>query len=424
MSQAVTAASPLLSGYEKQTPIIISLSDREQADHYASAIRATGFLNVSIAKQAIDEIKFPTHRPYPLLICELEKDTQDDALDQLAIRGRLWPTVSTIGITSHTDPQWTLDCIRAGAVDCHYPQNAVARLVELTLQTVRNHSTGKSEIAKIDQRILNGQVAEKRRRLREAVKTGDIDVVFQPIIDNQSGQPSRMEALSRWNDPVFGTISPDEFIGLAEEDRLIHPLCENTLRKGLLALKTLRENGYHLKCSINVSRGQFDEPHLVQRLLAIVTELEESPSSVTIEITETTGYPNPQLATKLIQEFADAGFELALDDFGTGQSTFQQLSTNLFQELKLDRSLVNSIDTPAGDAVVASIASLAKELELVIVAEGIEDQATLDRIKQLKVEFSQGYLFARPMPLEKLLKFLDQNSQSPLLQGDKKGGLS
>jgi cyclic di-GMP phosphodiesterase Gmr len=160
---------------------------------------------------------------------------------------------------------------------------------------------------------------------------------------------------------------------------------------------------------VNVSRCQFDNPKLVQDYLAIVRSHGERPSQIVIEVTETAEFENQLLALSLMADFVDAGFQLAVDDFGTGESSFLQMSHVRFSELKIDRSLVSCIFEPSGLSIMRSVIAMAKELNMHLVAEGVEDKQTAELLESLEIDFCQGYYFAKPMPFQGLAGFLDLN---------------
>lgn len=248
------------------------------------------------------------------------------------------------------------------------------------------------------------------QRLANAIASESIDVQFQPIISCADATCSRVEALARWNDTILGPVPPTRFIAVAETLGLIDDLDRLILRKSIAALSRVRARGHLLNYSINLSRRQFSNPNLVEDYVRIVQDAGEEPSHITLEITETAKFESETLAMSLMREFIDAGFNLAVDDFGSGESPFVQMSQIGYHELKIDRALVSCIATPAGHSILRSIIGMAQELNMCLVAEGVEDQRTADLLRALKADYCQGYHFARPMPLQELIDFLDNNN--------------
>ncbi|MCI1709952.1 MAG: bifunctional diguanylate cyclase/phosphodiesterase [Chiayiivirga sp.] len=235
--------------------------------------------------------------------------------------------------------------------------------------------------------------------LRAALEQGQLQLYLQPIADPRDARVAGAEALARWNSPELGTISPDVFIPLAERTGLINELtrwCINaTLRHA--AETHLAERGIHL--SINLSPRVFLDNSFADQLLSALKLWGVPPRTLMLEVTESAMMEDAAQAIEVLLRLRAAGMRVAIDDFGTGYASFSYLRRLPVDEVKLDRSFVRDITTDArGAQLVRSMIELAHSLEIRVVAEGVEDNATLAMLADMGCDFAQGYHIGRPMP--------------------------
>lgn len=246
--------------------------------------------------------------------------------------------------------------------------------------------------------------------LRRAVENKDIQVFYQPIYDLRNGEISSVEALARWEHPETGFVSPEKFIPLAEEIGLIDALCEQVLRTAceeIGTLRNIREPNRKYAVSVNLSSTQFGNDSIVENIHRILIQTGFSPRELKIEITESVFFEHQQRATLLLNQLRESGVEINIDDFGTGYSNLGYLQKLPITALKIDRSFVAMIDDKGkNDQIVRSIITLARNIGLKVVAEGIETNAQLQMLKLLECEGGQGYLLAKPMRFEELRGFI------------------
>ncbi|HEX2807925.1 MAG TPA: EAL domain-containing protein [Kineosporiaceae bacterium] len=244
--------------------------------------------------------------------------------------------------------------------------------------------------------------------LYTAAQNEEFELAFQPQIDTATGEVVALEALSRWHHPVHGVIEPDVFIPLAENSGAIRQMSQSAIEGALRTLHRLRGDGHHLAMAVNLSARVLSDlqvPAWVQRML-----LETSvPSSLlTIEVTESTLIADPRRALRVLQELREMGVRLAIDDFGTGYSSLSYLQRLRPDDLKVDKSFVTDMLTDENDAVIVrSVIELAHGLGLTVVAEGVEDGATLALLAALHCDRAQGFHVARPMPERELTAWLN-----------------
>lgn len=259
--------------------------------------------------------------------------------------------------------------------------------------------------------IMNSAAAAELSRLESELRTGirseEMQLYVQPIVDIRSHHIVGFESLVRWQHPVAGMVRPDLFIPLAEKSGLIIPLGRWVLRTAChAALRFDREpnrakmTGRHGFISVNVSAGQFHDPMFIPELANILLETGLDPGRLQLEITETI-LSDATAAKRWIAGCKKLGVRIALDDFGTGYSSLSYLHEFDIDTLKIDQSFVRRIlNDPRSEKIVITIIQLSHALGLNIVAEGIETQAMFDRLAMLGCQYGQGYLIARPSPIE------------------------
>ncbi len=243
-------------------------------------------------------------------------------------------------------------------------------------------------------------------KLRDALLNQQLTMHFQPQIDLLSGRIIGAEALARWPDPLEGMIAPCDFIPVAEESGLIRPLTIWVLAEAMRECARWHRLGLDLDVSINLSAMNLLDPELTGALQVALQDTGLDPHRVNLEITESCFMTSPQRAMAEIQRIHEAGFKLSIDDFGTGYSSLSYLKSLPIDELKIDQSFVRKLLSNPGDqAIVSSTIALAHNLNLLVVAEGIEDQATADWLTAKGCDIGQGYTFAKPMPAKDFISF-------------------
>ncbi len=246
--------------------------------------------------------------------------------------------------------------------------------------------------------------------LRRAVEREEIGIFYQPIYDLKTGDISSFEALARWEHPEVGKIPPSKFIPLAEEIGLIDPLCEQVLRRACTEIGSLqnpRDRERKFAISINLSCRQFGQESIVQNIRGILNETGFSPTNLKVEITESVFFEHQNRAIVMLNQLRECGIEINIDDFGTGYSNLGYLKKLPITALKIDRSFVSMIDGDGrNDEIVRAIITLARNLDLSVVAEGIETNSQLQMLKILECEGGQGYFLAEPMNFNDLQTFL------------------
>ena len=245
------------------------------------------------------------------------------------------------------------------------------------------------------------------KELRYALERNELSLFFQPQV-NSSGDIIGAETLARWQHPQKGFISPAIFIPIAEATGLILPIGEWVLRSACEQLKTWTDNGLNIThLAVNVSPRQFRQPHFISQVQTILDETGADPSMLGLELTEGMVIDNIVDTIEKMQGLKKLGLELSIDDFGTGYSSLAYLKKMPLDVLKIDQSFVRDIETDINDAaIVDTIISMAKHLDLKVIAEGVETQFELDFLEQKGCLLYQGYLFGKPVPSDQFTELL------------------
>lgn len=232
-----------------------------------------------------------------------------------------------------------------------------------------------------------------------AIDREEFELVYQPKINLKTGEIGGFESLIRWNHPVRGLLTPNEFIDIAERTRLINLIGEWVLRASCLQnLELQLVASRELTMAVNLSPVQFSQPDLAQRIVRILDETGMKPEHLELELTESCLMENMELTHQTLTTLQAHGIVISIDDFGTGYSGLSYLRTLPINVLKVDRSFVADIGSNEHDAaIVTAVVNMAKALDLKVVAEGVETRKQLDVLAAMNCDEAQGYFFSRPV---------------------------
>ncbi|MGI9504434.1 MAG: putative bifunctional diguanylate cyclase/phosphodiesterase, partial [Geminicoccaceae bacterium] len=241
---------------------------------------------------------------------------------------------------------------------------------------------------------------ELERNLRRAIRQQQFELFFQPQVDLRSGRLLGFEALLRWHHPELGLVAPGDFIELAEESSLILPIGEWALETTCAQLAAWRDAQMpEVHIAVNFSARQFQDNGLLDLVKSALAHHDLPPRLLEIEITESDILQKPAEANRLLTCFSDLGIRVALDDFGTGYSSLNHLRAFPGAIIKIDRSFIRDIETsPSNRAIVQSLIAMAHDLDLKVVAEGVENTGQLHYLQTRDCDIAQGYLISKPMP--------------------------
>lgn len=246
--------------------------------------------------------------------------------------------------------------------------------------------------------------------LRKALENGQFVLHYQPIVDTSTSRIAGCEALIRWNHPELGSVSPAEFIPLAEEIGLIIPIGEWVLHTACSQVAAWHRDGHRdMYVTVNLSSPHFKEPNLVNFVEKAVARAGVDPQYLGIEVTESIVMRTIDSTINTLKRLKDMSIRMSIDDFGTGYSSLSYLSRFPIDVLKIDRSFVQNSDSTTEDAKITSaIIAMAKSLKLEVVAEGVETESQRTFLKQHQCRYMQGYLFSKPLPAEELTPILQR----------------
>ena len=234
--------------------------------------------------------------------------------------------------------------------------------------------------------------------IRRALSTEEFRPHFQPVVDTLSRRVVGAEALMRWYHPSRGLVSPSEFIPVAEDHGFITPLGERSLRLACEQLRDWHLKGFTMWMSVNLSPRQLHEPGMLERVDAIVRASGVQPGCIEFELTESAMMERPEQSRILLTELKSRGHKLSIDDFGTGFSSLAQLQRFPIDKIKIDRSFIMRLDgSSKTEAIVTATISMASGMGMSLVAEGIETEAQMTRMRELGCARQQGYYFAPPL---------------------------
>jgi diguanylate cyclase (GGDEF)-like protein len=240
---------------------------------------------------------------------------------------------------------------------------------------------------------------EVEEQLRGALERDEFYVVYQPVVDLSNNRVVAAEALLRWNNPALGSVSPDEFIPIAEQTGIILAIGRYVLQQAAInALQWRQLLDGEFSIAVNLSPRQFRDNSLLDFILDLLEHSSLGADALVLEITEGVLLSGQQDIAQALALLHKAGVRLSMDDFGTGYSSLSYLRKFPFDVLKVDRSFVSDItDDPADTELVNAAILMAHGLGLVVVAEGVETEEQLDRLREMNCEYAQGYLFSRPI---------------------------
>ena len=308
-----------------------------------------------------------------------------------SINNNSFSVTSSVGITRYPDDTQSLDTLIS------YAENSM-----MIAKKVKNQYLFFSQ--EVHQQLIKKTKIEQALHL--AIDANEISIVYQPQLDNQQHLYG-VEALVRWNSKELGHIPPDVFIPIAEETDLMPKLGQYIMNKAMSEISELQKQlGFHFTLSINVSVRQFVQVNFFELLMKSINEFGAKDLPITLEITESLFIESIDVLQPIFLKMKKNNVSLALDDFGTGYSSLSMLREVPIDELKIDKSFVDHITNNKTDqAMVKSIISMGKNLDMRVLAEGVETAEHVAILKQSGCDLFQGYYFSRPLKINELAVF-------------------
>jgi diguanylate cyclase (GGDEF)-like protein len=324
---------------------------------------------------------------------------QEELMRSFNLNGHEVYTAASIGIT-----------LSAHAYDD--PEN-VLRDADTAMYRAKEKGKGRYELFDTDMHADAMARLQLENDLRRAIENQEFEVYYQPILSLSTGQIAGFEALVRWHHPERGFVSPTEFIPLAEETRLIMEIGEWVLFESCRQMSAWRQMlpAHHpLTISVNLSTKQFTQLGLIERVKEALAESGLAPQFLKLEITESAVMDNAESAASMLMQLRELGIQLSIDDFGTGYSSLSYLHRFPVNTLKIDRSFVSRMGEGGENAeIVRTIITLASNLGMAVIAEGVETQEQHAQLEALKCDYGQGYLYSMALEAEAALRLIQQS---------------
>ncbi len=280
---------------------------------------------------------------------------------------------------------------------------------DLALYRAKKAGRGRFEIYADSMDLAQKERRELETELRSASKNDELELYYQPLADIESGKLIGFEALLRWNNPKRGVVYPDSFNSLAEDTGLIHEIGEWVIDRACNDAKSWQGE---LKVAVNLSGKQLSGNRIIKSIIAALEDSGLPPERLEIEVTESVLLGDPEFTMNLLNKMRNLGVKISLDDFGTGYSSLSYLVRFPFDKLKIDRYFVQSADvSPENLAIIRAILSLARDLNITTLAEGVETPAQLNMLHREGCQQMQGYLISKPMPFSRTREFCERQIQ-------------
>ena len=289
----------------------------------------------------------------------------------------------------------------------------------------RAKEAGRNRFKVFTERMLETAVDQLtlENDMRRGLEANEFHLAYQPILNLDNSDLIGFEALARWNHPRRGSISPSEFIPMAEESGLIIQLGEWVLRKALETLAQWRKQSpgaENVYMSVNLSSKQFTRLELDKMVIKALKDFDLPASCLQLEITESAIMDNTESAIRSLHRLRKAGVHFSIDDFGTGYSSLSQLQQLPVDTLKVDRAFISRMKTdPENMEIVRAVIALAHSLELNVIAEGVEDPEQLCSLMSLNCQCIQGFFFHEPMTNAKALQLIERRNNDSIASHDK-----
>ncbi len=292
-------------------------------------------------------------------------------------------------------------------------------LVQAALGALHHAQSARLRFACYDRSLvtLRKQAFLLENRLANAIENSELNMCYQPKISLKTGQATGIEALLRWHCEDSQPVSPQFFIPVAERSGLIVDLTVWTFNCSMRQSRALLARTPHLKLAVNLSAVVLDEPHLIELIQRCLRTWDFPPQNLILEITESAVMTDPERSAATLEGLRQMGIVISIDDFGTGYSSLAYLRRLPVGELKIDKSFIfNMAANREDESIVQAVIDLSHNFGLSVVAEGVEDRYSLERLMAMGADAVQGFYFTRPLPMSELQQWLHSNLPAALAE--------
>lgn len=391
---------------EDEESVRENILDLLEAENFETIAAANGRIGVHLAISEVPD----------LILCDMMMPQLDGYGVLTALRqDPSTVTIPFIFLTAKSAKSDFRQGMNMGADDYITKPFTRAELLSAIMNRLEKHATLKRYLSpKAVINNLSPKMQLLEISLHRAIKQHnfeEFEIYYQPIVDIASGKIVAAESLLRWQSPELGLIYPTEFIPLAESTGLIVPLGKWVLKNVCQQIKIWRDFGiYPLTLAVNLSVIEFNQPGFIEKVVNFIDINGLEPHYLELELTESMIMQDVNSAIATMSKLQSLGVKIAIDDFGTGYSSLIYLKNLPINTLKIDRYFIHNVATdPQKSAITKALIQMAHNLNLDVVAEGVETEAELAFLRQHNCNYMQGFLFSRPLPAAEFEKFLLTN---------------
>ncbi|MBE9051443.1 EAL domain-containing response regulator [Nostocales cyanobacterium LEGE 11386] len=395
---------------EDEESVRENLLDLLEAEDFETITAANGKIGINLAISTVPD----------LILCDMMMPEMDGYSVLTALRQEpLTATIPFIFLTAKSAKADFRQGMDMGADDYLTKPFTRAELLSAIMNRLERQATLKKYLSNqtaIKTLSPKMQLLEMNlHRVVQQQKFQEFEVYYQPIVNIASGKIIAAESLLRWHSPELGTVSPTEFIPLAESTGLIIPIDQWVLKNVCEQIKAWQNIGvFSLRVAVNISVIEFNHPDFIRKILEFLKVNKLEPKYLELELTESMIMQNANGAIATMNELQKMGVRIAIDDFGTGYSSLIYLKNLPINTLKIDRYFIHNVAQDSQkSAITKALIEMAHNLHMQVIAEGVETEAELNFLRQNNCDAMQGFLFSRPLPAAELENFLWNNNRLP-----------
>jgi diguanylate cyclase (GGDEF)-like protein len=335
-----------------------------------------------------------------------------DERDAIRVTERIQAAFTRPFVLNHVEHFVSASVGIAMATSGNEPPEGLIRDADAAMYRAKDRGRARYELFDELMRARAVERLEVENELRRAIERSELELHYQPVVSLVRGEITGAEALVRWRHPTRGLLPPSDFIPVAEESGLIEPIGRWVMQEAALQAAEwhrARPDARPIEISVNLAARQVIQPDLADIVFGVVQGTGLDPAGLNLEITESALIEDSGLPVETFNSLKKLGLRLVLDDFGTGYSSLGYLHRFPLDGLKIDRSFVRELDAPDGGgqiAIVEAILAMGRALSLRVVAEGVETEEQLERLRDLGCEYAQGFYFARPLAAQSMTRLI------------------